>query len=115
MDPVAREQTEQVAEAQRQAVADHPLEAIRRLRRVPLSGSECRLDPATRARALWLLAHVEESRGGWAAACACYRELGGLPDETERARRALNRCYGRFLQQTVADEPLVLEKTAILP
>ncbi len=114
VDPVALEQAEHVEEAQRQSVADHPLEAIRQLRRVPLSGPDCRLDPATRARALWLLAHDEESRGGWAAACACYRELGGLPDEAERARRSLNRCYGRFLQQTVADEPLVLEKTANL-
>jgi tetratricopeptide (TPR) repeat protein len=114
VDPVAREQAEYVAEAQRQAVADHPLEAIRWLRRVPLSGSDCRLDLVTQARALWLLAHAEESRGGWAAACACYRELGGLTDEADRARRALNRCYGRLLQQTVADEPLVLEKIAIL-
>lgn len=113
-DPTARDQAEQVAEAQRQAVADRPLEAIRRLRHVPLSGPDCRLDPATRARALWLLAHAEESRGGWAAACACYRELGGLPDEAARARTALNRCYGRFLQQTVDDEPLVLEKTMVL-
>ncbi|MHB8077845.1 MAG: hypothetical protein ACYDIE_01140 [Candidatus Krumholzibacteriia bacterium] len=113
-DPVALEQAAHLAEAQRQAMADRPLEAIRHLRRVPLSGPDCRLDPTVRAGALWLLAHAEEARGGWAAACACYRELVGLPDEAARARTALNRCYGRFLQQTIADEPLVLEKTAVL-
>ena len=115
VDPVAIEQAEHVAEAQRQALADRPLEAIDSLRRVPLSGHDCRLDASTRARALWLLAHAEESRGGWAAACACYRELGGLPEEAARARTALNRCYGRLLQQSVTDEPLVLEKTTVLP
>ncbi len=110
----AQEQARRVAEAQLLALDDRPMEALERLRAVPLTGEACLLAPAARAAALWLRAHGEEARGGWAAACACYRALGALPGDPESARRWWSWSYGRLLEESVSGTSLVLEKTATL-
>lgn len=103
-----------LAAAVRLALADRPLEARAHLRALPLAGASPELSPAARMQALWLLAHVEESLGRWAEACACYRALAAMPGAEERARWWLNWNYGRLLEQSRSPLPLVLEKTGAL-
>lgn len=103
-----------LAAAVRLARADRPLEARAHLRALPLAGASPELSPAARMQALWLLAHVEESLGRWAEACACYRALAAMPGAAERARWWLNWNYGRLLEQSRSPLPLVLEKTGAL-
>lgn len=103
-----------LAAAVRLALADRPLEARAHLRALPLTGASPELSPAARMQALWLLAHVEESLGRWAEACACYRALAAMPGAEERARWWLNWNYGRLLEQSRSPLPLVLEKTGAL-